>query len=82
MSFDITEAIKSVGEAFKSLFDYVDTAKTRQSETAIIKENKRLKKAADATEKMLCIFSKYIYNFTDDDKKELKKLLDTFWENN
>lgn len=82
MALDITSAIKAVGEAFKSLFDYADTAKTRQSETAIIKENKRLKKAADTTEKMLCIFSKYVDKFSDDDQKELKKLLDTFWENN
>lgn len=82
MTFDIPAAVKSVGEAIKSLFDYADTAKTRQSETAIIKENKRLKKAADTTEKMLCIFSKYVDKISDDDQKELKKLLDTFWENN
>ena len=79
---NIPAAVKSVGEAIKSLFDYADTAKTRQSETAIIKENKRLKKAADTTEKMLCIFSKYVDKISDDDQKELKKLLDTFWENN
>ena len=82
MTFDIPAAVKSVGEAIKSLFDYAETAKTRQSETAIIKENKRLKKAADTTEKMLCIFSKYVDKISDDDQKELKKLLDTFWENN
>lgn len=82
MTFDIPAAVKSVGEAVKSLFDYADTAKARQSETAIIKENKRLKKAADTTEKMLCIFSKYVDKISDDDQKELKKLLDTFWENN
>lgn len=82
MTFDIPAAVKSVGEAIKSLFDYADTAKARQSETAIIKENKRLKKAADTTEKMLCIFSKYVDKISDDDQKELKKLLDTFWENN
>ena len=79
---DIAKALEKIGEAFKSLFDFADTAKTRQSETAIIKENKRLKKAADTTEKMLCIFSKYVDKISDDDQKELKKLLDTFWENN
>ena len=79
---DITSAIKAVGEAFKSLFDYADTAKTRQSETQIIKELKKLEKAVNAAEKMFNIFFQYFEKLSDEDKKEIEKLLEKFQENN
>lgn len=44
--FDFADAIKSVGEAFTSLFNYCTTAKEVQSETQVIKDKKRLKKAS------------------------------------
>lgn len=80
--FDISDAIKSVGEAFKSLFDFAETAKTRQSETQIIKELKKLEKAVNAAEKMFNIFFQYFEKLSDEDKKEIEKLLEKFQENN
>ena len=80
--FDFSDAIKSVGEAFKSLFDFAETAKTRQSETQIIKELKKLEKAVNAAEKMFNIFFQYFEKLSDEDKKELEKLLEKFQENN
>ena len=32
---DIAKALEKIGEAFKSLFDFAETAKNRQSETVI-----------------------------------------------
>ena len=80
--FDISDAIKSVGEAFASLFDFAETAKTRQSETQIIKELKKLEKAVNAAEKMFNIFFQYFEKLSDEDKKEIEKLLEKFQENN
>ena len=80
--FDFSDAIKSVGEAFKSLFDFAETAKTRQSETQIIKELKKLEKAVNAAEKMFNIFFQYFEKLSDEDKKEIEKLLEKFQENN
>ena len=79
---NITAAVKSVGEAIKSLFDYADTAKNRQSETQIIKELKKLEKAVNAAEKMFNIFFQYFEKLSDEDKKEIEKLLEKFQENN
>ena len=79
---NITAAVKSVGEAFKSLFDFAETAKTRQSETQIIKELKKLEKAVNAAEKMFNIFFQYFEKLSDEDKKEIEKLLEKFQENN
>ena len=79
---DISDAIKSIGEAFKSLFDFAETAKTRQSETQIIKELKKLEKAVNAAEKMFNIFFQYFEKLSDEDKKEIEKLLEKFQENN
>ena len=80
--FDFSDAIKSVGEAFKSLFDFAETAKNRQSETQIIKELKKLEKAVNAAEKMFNIFFQYFEKLSDEDKKEIEKLLEKFQENN
>ena len=82
MPFDCADAIKSIGEAFKSLFDFAETAKTRQSETQIIKELKKLEKAVNAAEKMFNIFFQYFEKLSDEDKKEIEKLLEKFQENN
>lgn len=82
MPLDITEAVKAIGEAFKSLFDFAETAKTRQSETQLIKELKKLEKAVNAAEKMFNIFFQYFEKLSDEDKKEIEKLLEKFQKNN
>ena len=48
--FDISDAIKSVGGAFTSLFNYFKTAKEEQCETQIVKDKKRLKSATNVAE--------------------------------
>ena len=82
MPFDIAEAIKSVGEAFKGFADFMKTSKEHQSETQIIKELKKLEKAVDTAEKMFNIFFQYFEKLSDEDKKEIEKLLEKFQENN
>ncbi len=49
--FDFSDAIKSVGEAFTSLFNWLKTNKEEQCKTQIIKDKNRLKKATNIAEK-------------------------------
>lgn len=80
MPFDITEAIKSVGGAFKSLADFAKTAKTRQSETQIIKANKRLKKATNTAQDIFRLTDEFKHLFPEDVQKEYEKLRKQFDE--
>lgn len=82
MVFDFAKAIEKVGEAIKSGFSYAEKAKEHQSETQIIKELKKLEKAVNAAEKMFNIFFQYFEKLSDEDKKEIEKLLEKFQENN
>lgn len=70
----ITEAVAKVGEAVKSLFDYVKETKEHQSETQVIKEFKRLKKATNIAEQIFYVTDCYIPYFSEDDKKKYEKL--------
>lgn len=79
---DIAKALEKIGEAFKSLFDFAETAKNRQSETEVIKDRKKLEKAVNAAEKMFNIFFQYFDKLSDEDKKEIEKLLEKFQKNN
>ena len=80
--FDIADAIKSVGEAFKSLFNYLKKNKEEQIDTQFLTEHKKLLKAVDTAEKMFNIFFKSFDKLPKDDQKELEKLLEKFQENN
>lgn len=80
--FDIADAIKSVGEAFTSLFNYLKKNKEEQIDTQFLAEHKKLLKAVDTAEKMFNIFFKSFDKLPEDDKKELEKLLEKFQENN
>ena len=79
---DIADAIKSIGEALTSLFNWLRTNKEEQSATQIIKELKKLEKAVNAAEKMFNIFFQYFEKLSDEDKKEIEKLLEKFQKNN
>ena len=79
---DIAKALEKIGEAFKSLFDFAETAKNRQSETEVIKDRRKLEKAVNAAEKMFNIFFQYFEKLSDEDKKEIEKLLEKFQKNN
>lgn len=80
--FDISDAIKSVGEAFTSLFNYLKKNKEEQIDTQFLTEHKKLLKAVDTAEKMFNIFFKSFDKLPKDDQKELEKLLEKFQENN
>ncbi len=79
---DISDAIKSIGEAFTSLFNYLKKNREKQIDTQFLAEHKKLLKAVDTAEKMFNIFFKYIDSLPEDDKKEIIKLLSKFQENN
>lgn len=76
--FDISDAIKSVGEAFTSLFNYFKTAKEEQCETQLIKDKKRLKEATNIAEEIFVITDKYKDFFTEDDTENYNKLRKKF----
>lgn len=80
--FDIADAIKSVGEALTSLFNYLKKNKEEQIDTQFLAEHKKLLKAVDTAEKMFNIFFKSFDKLPEDDQKELEKLLEKFQENN
>ena len=82
MPFDFSDAIKSVGEAFTSLFNLLNAKRNRQSETQILKELKKMEKAVNTAEKMFNIFFKYINELSPEDKDSIIKLLTKFQENN
>lgn len=78
----LNDAIKSIGEAFTSLFNYLKKNREEQIDTQFLTEHKKLLKAVDTAEKMFNIFFKYIDSLPEDDKKEIIKLLSKFQENN
>lgn len=82
MMFDIPKAVEAVSNAVKGIFDFASTAKEHQSETQIIKENKRLKKASDIAEKIISLGYKYLDYFNEKDRKKFVKLHDDFKDNN
>ena len=79
---DISDAIKSIGEAFTSLFNYLKKNREEQIDTQFLAEHKKLLKAVDTAEKMFNIFFKSFDKLPEDDQKELEKLLEKFQENN
>lgn len=80
--FDFADAIKSVGEAFTSLFNYLKKNREEQIDTQFLAEHKKLLKAVDIAEKMFNIFFKYVDKLSEEDKEEIIKLLSKFQENN
>lgn len=76
--FDISDAIKSVGEAFTSLFNYFKTAKSVQSETEVIKDKHKAEEANNIAEDIFLLVDKCRNGFTDDDWDEYLKLKKKF----
>lgn len=74
----VVQAIEKIGEAIKSLFDYVKERKTKQSETQILKDKKRLKNATNVAEKIFNITDQYVINFSKEHLKEYEKLRKEF----
>ena len=74
----VVQAIEKVGEAIKSLFDYFKEAKTKQSETQVLKDKKRLKNATNVAEKIFQITDQYTAKFSQEHQKEYIKLREKF----
>ena len=82
MMFDIPYAVEAFSNALQGIFDFASTAKEHQSETQIIKENKKLKKASDIAEDAFKLMFKNYELLSEKDKKRLKDLYDNFLEHN
>lgn len=76
--FDWAKTVEAIGNAVKSISESLSIVKNRQSETEIIKENKKLKKAINSAEDMLILIYKYVPLFDEDDIEEFKKLVERF----
>ena len=76
--FDISDTIKSVGEAFTSLFNYFKTAKSLQSETEVIKDKHKAEEANNIAEDIFMLVDKCRNGFTDNDWSEYLKLKKKF----
>ena len=74
----VVQAIEKVGEAIKSLFDYIKERKTKQSETQIINDKKRLKNATNVAEEIFQITDQYKTKFSQEHQKEYKNLRTEF----
>lgn len=72
------QVIGKVGEAVKGLFDYVKEAKSKQSETQVIKDKKRLKDASNIAEDIFTITDQYAETFSQEHLKEYRKLREKF----
>ena len=78
--FDIANAIKSVGEAFTSLFNYFKTAKEEQCETQIVRDKKRLKKATNIAQEAFRLIDDNKHYLPDVVMKKYEKLRKEFDE--
>ena len=76
------KAIEAVTDALKSVFNFASTAKEHQSETELIKEKRRLKKASNIAEEAFELFFKYYNDLSEKDQNKLKTLYDEFLELN
>lgn len=75
---DMADAIKSVGEAFTSLFNYFRTAKEEQCETQLVKDKKRLKKATNIAEEAFRLVDENKGFLPEDVAKKYDKLRKEF----
>ena len=73
--FDISDAIKSVGEAFTSLFNWLKANKDTLAETQIIKELKKREKAHEITEDELKKALEDVQKATDKTIKEIDEIV-------
>ncbi len=71
-------SIKAIGDAIKGVFDFAVKSKEKQSETEIIREKNKLKKATDIAEKIIILSYKYLDKFVEDDKEKFEDLINEF----
>ena len=76
------KAIEAVTGALKSVFDFASTAKEHQSETELIKEKRRLKKASNIAEEAFKLMFRNFECLPEKEQDKLKTLYDEFLELN
>lgn len=72
------EALEVIGNAIKSVSDSFAVLKKRQSETEILKEKKRLKKAVDIAENIIQLIYKYLPLMNEEDVEDFKRYVEKF----
>lgn len=77
---DISGAIKSVGEAFTSLFNLLKSNREEQCETQIVKDKKRLKKATNIAQEAFRLIDNNKHYLPNDVIKKYEKLRKEFDE--
>lgn len=78
MVFDFAKAIEKVGEAIKSGFSYAEKSKEHQSETQLVKDKKRLKKATNTAQDIFRITDEYKHLLPEDVLKDYNELREKF----
>lgn len=78
MAFDIAKAIESIGGAVNSGFSYAEKAKDKQSESEIIKTNKRYVKALNVAEELILLTYRYYNDFKEKDQEHYSDLIQKF----
>ena len=74
--------IKALFESLSNFFSFAETSNERQSETVVIKDKKKLKKASDISEEILMLAVKYKNCMTTRDQARLLRLIRKFNKNN
>lgn len=77
---DIADAIKSIGEAFTSLFNLLRTNREEQCQSQIVKDKKRLKGATNVAEEIFRLIDENKYCLPDEVIKKYGKLRKEFDE--
>ncbi len=80
MPFDLADAIKSVGEAFTSLFNLLRTNREEQCQSQIVKDKKRLKEAANVAEEAFRLIDDNKHFLPEEVLKKYEKLRKEFDE--
>ena len=78
MAFDIAKAIESIGGAVNKGFSYAEKAKDKQSESEIIKTNKRYIRALNVAEELILLTYRYYNNFNQKDQEQYNQLIQKF----
>lgn len=77
--YDIPKAVQAFFDCFKAMFSYAEESKSRQSETDVIKEKKKLNKQAGKQEDLILdmayLIDKYIQVFAKPDRIRARVLL-------
>lgn len=76
--FDISDSIKSVGEAFTSLFKLLRTNREEQCQSQIVKDKKRLKGATNVAEEIFRLIDDNKHFLPDEVIKKYDKLRKEF----